>query len=48
MTYHYDFMGDRLNSGKFWAIVRGIEFVMNGANQKMCGDLEKIRNIKDI
>ena len=48
VTHHYDFLGDRLHSGKFCAIVRGIEFVMNGANQKMCGELEKIGNIKDI
>ena len=48
VTHHYDFLGDRLHSRKFCAIVRRIEFVMNGANQKMCGELGKIRNIKDI
>lgn len=41
VTHHYDFLGDRLHSGKFCAIVWGIEFVMNGANQKMCGSWRK-------
>ncbi len=36
VTHHYDFIGDRLIIGKFCAIARGIEFVMNGANHRMC------------
>lgn len=35
MTHHYEFLGDRLIIGKFCAIARGIEFVMNGANHRM-------------
>ena len=35
VTHHYDFLGDRLIIGKFCAIARGIEFVMNGANHRM-------------
>ncbi len=35
VTHHYDFIGDRLIIGKFCAIARGIEFVMNGANHRM-------------
>lgn len=35
VTHHYDFIGDRLVIGKFCAIARGIEFVMNGANHRM-------------
>ncbi len=35
VTHHYDFTGDRLVIGKFCAIGRGIEFVMNGANHRM-------------
>lgn len=35
VTHHYDFLGDRLVIGKFCAIARGIEFVMNGANHRM-------------
>jgi len=35
VTYHYDFMGDRLIIGKFCAIGKGVEFVMNGANHRM-------------
>ena len=31
VTHHYEFLGDRLIIGKFCAIARGIEFVMNGA-----------------
>ena len=30
VTHHYEFLGDRLIIGKFCAIARGIEFVMNG------------------
>ena len=35
VTHHYDFLGDRLIIGKFCAIARGIEFIMNGANHRM-------------
>ncbi len=35
VTHLYDFIGDRLIIGKFCAIARGIEFVMNGANHRM-------------
>ena len=37
VTHHYDFIGDKLIIGKFCAIARGIEFVMNGANHYMRG-----------
>jgi len=30
VTHHYEFIGDKLIIGKFCAIARGIEFVMNG------------------
>ena len=36
VTHHYDFLGDKLILGKFCAIAKGIEFVMNGANHRMC------------
>ena len=35
VTHHYDFLGDKLIIGKFCAIAKGIEFVMNGANHQM-------------
>ena len=35
VTHHYDFIGDRLIIGKFCAIAKGVEFVMNGANHRM-------------
>ncbi len=35
VTHHYDFIGDKLIIGKFCAIAKGIEFVMNGANHRM-------------
>lgn len=37
VTHHYDFIGDKLIIGKFCAIAKGIEFIMNGANHKMDG-----------
>ena len=37
VTHHYDFVGDKLVIGKFCAIAKGVEFVMNGANHRMCG-----------
>jgi len=36
VTHHYPFLGDKLIIGKFCAIARGVEFVMNGANHRMC------------
>ena len=30
VTHHYEFIGDKLIIGKFCAIAKGIEFVMNG------------------
>lgn len=36
VTHHYDFIGDKLIIGKFCAIGKGIEFIMNGANHRMC------------
>lgn len=35
VTHHYDFIGDRLIIGKFCAIAKGVEFIMNGANHAM-------------
>lgn len=35
VTHHYEFLGDRLIIGRFCAIARGIEFIMNGANHRM-------------
>jgi len=36
VTHHYEFIGDKLIIGKFCAIAKGIQFVMNGANHRMC------------
>ena len=35
VTHHYPFLGDKLIIGKFCAIAKDIEFVMNGANHQM-------------
>ena len=35
VTHHFDFIGDKLIIGKFCAIARGVEFVMNGANHML-------------
>jgi len=35
VTHHYEFLGDKLIIGKFCAIAKGIQFVMNGANHRM-------------
>jgi virginiamycin A acetyltransferase len=35
VTHMYDFIGDKLIIGKFCAIARGVEFIMNGANHRM-------------
>lgn len=37
VLYHYPFIGDKLIIGKFCAIARGVQFIMNGANHKMNG-----------
>lgn len=35
VTHHYEFIGDKLIIGKFCAIAKGIEIIMNGANHRM-------------
>lgn len=35
VTHHYPFIGDKLIIGKFCAIAKGVEFIMNGANHRM-------------
>lgn len=35
VTHNYDFIGDELIIGKFCALGKGIEFIMNGANHRM-------------
>lgn len=35
VTHHYDFIGDKLIIGKFCAIAKSVEFIMNGANHAM-------------
>lgn len=35
VTHHYEFIGDKLMIGRFCAIARGVEFMMNGANHRM-------------
>lgn len=37
VLYHYDFCGDRLVIGRFVAIAKGVQFIMNGANHFMDG-----------
>lgn len=37
VLYHYPFIGDKLIIGKFCAIARGVQFIMNGANHKLSG-----------
>lgn len=37
ILYHYDFVGDRLEIGKFCALATGTTFIMNGANHRMDG-----------
>ena len=36
VTHHYDLIGDRQIIVKFCAIGKGVEFIMNGANHRMC------------
>ncbi len=35
VLYLYPFMGDKLIIGKFCAVARGVQFIMNGANHKL-------------
>ncbi|HFK1527529.1 TPA: Vat family streptogramin A O-acetyltransferase [Bacillus cereus] len=37
VLHHYEFLGDRLNIGKFCCIASGVNFIMNGANHRMDG-----------
>ncbi|WP_275267368.1 Vat family streptogramin A O-acetyltransferase [Pantoea ananatis] len=37
VLYYYPFIGDKLIIGKFCAIAKGAQFIMNGANHKMSG-----------
>ncbi|WP_145537700.1 Vat family streptogramin A O-acetyltransferase [Yersinia alsatica] len=37
VLYHFPFIGDKLIIGKFCAIAKGAQFIMNGANHKLSG-----------
>jgi virginiamycin A acetyltransferase len=37
VLYHYDFIGDRLEIGRYCALAEGVTFIMNGANHAMQG-----------
>ncbi len=37
VLYHFPFIGDTLRIGKFCAIAKDAQFIMNGANHKMSG-----------
>ncbi|BCU57336.1 hypothetical protein ENKO_39300 [Enterobacter kobei] len=37
VLYHFPFIGDKLIIGKFCAIAKGVQFIMNGANHKIFG-----------
>ena len=37
VLYHFPFIGDKLIMGKFCAIARGVQFIMNGSNHNMAG-----------
>ncbi|SKA18076.1 Vat family streptogramin A O-acetyltransferase [Pantoea eucalypti] len=37
VLYHFPFIGDKLIIGKFCAIAKGVQFIMNGANHSMAG-----------
>lgn len=37
VLYHFPFIGDKLIIGKFCAIAKGVQFIMNGANHKLSG-----------
>ncbi|OTP66748.1 Vat family streptogramin A O-acetyltransferase [Caballeronia sordidicola] len=37
VLYHFPFIGDKLIIGKFCAIAKGAQFIMNGVNHKLSG-----------
>ena len=37
VLYHFEFVGDKLIIGKFCAIARNVQFIMNGANHSLKG-----------
>ncbi|MFP1755858.1 Vat family streptogramin A O-acetyltransferase [Lonsdalea quercina] len=37
VLYHFPFIGDKLIIGKFCAIAKDVQFIMNGANHKLSG-----------
>ncbi|WP_421868358.1 CatB-related O-acetyltransferase [Pararhizobium sp.] len=37
VLYHFDFIGDRLQIGRYCALAQGVAFIMNGANHAMQG-----------
>ena len=37
VLYHFPFIGDQLMIGRFCALARGVNFIMNGANHKLDG-----------
>lgn len=37
VLYHFDFVGDRLDIGRYCALASGTTFIMNGANHRMSG-----------
>lgn len=37
VLYHFPFIGDKLIIGKFCAIARDVQFIMNGANHSLAG-----------
>ncbi|MCE0495477.1 Vat family streptogramin A O-acetyltransferase [Vibrio salinus] len=37
VLYHFPFIGDKLKLGKFCAIAKDVQFIMNGANHKASG-----------
>lgn len=37
VLYHFDFVGDRLEIGRFCALASGTTFIMNGANHRLDG-----------
>jgi len=39
VLYHFPFIGDKLIIGKFCAIAKSVQFIMNGANHKLSGTM---------
>ncbi|PHM69683.1 hypothetical protein Xekj_02400 [Xenorhabdus sp. KJ12.1] len=37
VLYHFPFIGDKLIIGKFCALAKRVQFIMNGANHKLSG-----------